>query len=194
MESNKGFFSWLRCLSCCQNFFPPSSVRVWSVPRFLAGKAADNTDDAACIAGTVAGALHVRQVAKLYGVPVAWRARVKNPNKFEEFLKLQNDEKCERKEMQFFKLAFWVSMLNLVGGFKYFFLCSSPIWGRWTHFHKFISFNWVGSTRWFKPCLFFWVVWFATCSGVKLSDLQFGESFQKVTNGRSWLYQLMVNN
>ena len=37
--------------------------------RFLAGKAADNTDDAACIAGTVAGALHVRQVAKLYGVP-----------------------------------------------------------------------------------------------------------------------------
>jgi len=41
----------------------------------LAGKAADNTDDAACIAGTVAGALHVRQVAKLYGVPVTWRAR-----------------------------------------------------------------------------------------------------------------------
>eukprot|EP00913_Durusdinium_trenchii_P008038 g7537.t1 len=38
--------------------------------QFLAGKAADNTDDAACIAGTVAGALHVRQVAKLYGVPV----------------------------------------------------------------------------------------------------------------------------
>ena len=29
--------------------------------QFLAGKAADNTDDAACIAGTVAGALHVRQ-------------------------------------------------------------------------------------------------------------------------------------
>ncbi|CAE7229373.1 fba [Symbiodinium natans] len=38
--------------------------------QFIAGKAADNTDDAACIAGTVAGALHVRQVAKLYGVPV----------------------------------------------------------------------------------------------------------------------------
>eukprot|EP00438_Fugacium_kawagutii_P026194 Skav206689 [mRNA] locus=scaffold1764:74939:80938:+ [translate_table: standard] len=38
--------------------------------QFLAGKAADNTDDAACIAGTIAGALHVRQVAKLYGVPV----------------------------------------------------------------------------------------------------------------------------
>ena len=38
--------------------------------QFFAGKAADNTDDAACIAGCVAGALHVRQVAKLYGVPV----------------------------------------------------------------------------------------------------------------------------
>merc|ERR1719231_1448997 len=38
--------------------------------QFYAGKAADNPDDAACIAGTVAGALHVRTVAKLYGVPV----------------------------------------------------------------------------------------------------------------------------
>merc|ERR1719253_500726 len=38
--------------------------------QYYAGKAADNTDDAACIAGTVAGALHVRTVAELYGVPV----------------------------------------------------------------------------------------------------------------------------
>jgi len=38
--------------------------------QFIAGKAADNTDDAACIAGAVAGALHVRTVAELYGVPV----------------------------------------------------------------------------------------------------------------------------
>jgi len=38
--------------------------------QFIAGKAADNTNDAASVAGTVAGALHVRQVAKLYGVPV----------------------------------------------------------------------------------------------------------------------------
>jgi len=38
--------------------------------QFIAGKAADNTDDAACIAGAVAGALHCRTVAKLYGVPV----------------------------------------------------------------------------------------------------------------------------
>merc|ERR1711963_1161920 len=38
--------------------------------QFIAGKAADNMDDAACIAGCVAGALHVRAVAELYGVPV----------------------------------------------------------------------------------------------------------------------------
>jgi fructose-bisphosphate aldolase class II len=38
--------------------------------QYYAGKAADNTDDIACIKGTVAGALHVREVAKLYGVPV----------------------------------------------------------------------------------------------------------------------------
>jgi len=38
--------------------------------QFIAGKTADNTDDAAAIAGSVAGALHVRQVAELYGVPV----------------------------------------------------------------------------------------------------------------------------
>mmetsp|Transcript_61888 Transcript_61888/g.172833 ORF Transcript_61888/g.172833 Transcript_61888/m.172833 type:complete len:469 (-) Transcript_61888:111-1517(-) len=38
--------------------------------QFIAGKSADNTDDAACIAGAVAGALHVRTVAELYGVPV----------------------------------------------------------------------------------------------------------------------------
>jgi len=38
--------------------------------QFYAGKAADNTDDAACIAGAIAGALHVRTVAELYGIPV----------------------------------------------------------------------------------------------------------------------------
>lgn len=38
--------------------------------QFFAGKTADNTDDAACIAGCVAGALMVRETAKLYGVPV----------------------------------------------------------------------------------------------------------------------------
>jgi len=38
--------------------------------QFYAGKAARNDNDEACIAGTIAGALHVREVAKLYGVPV----------------------------------------------------------------------------------------------------------------------------
>lgn len=38
--------------------------------QFIAGKAADNTDDAASIAGAVAGAKHVRAIAELYGVPV----------------------------------------------------------------------------------------------------------------------------
>lgn len=38
--------------------------------QFIAGKSVDNTDDKASIAGCVAGALHVRQVAELYGVPV----------------------------------------------------------------------------------------------------------------------------
>lgn len=38
--------------------------------QFLAGKAANNDDDAACVAGCVAGALMVHQTAKLYDVPV----------------------------------------------------------------------------------------------------------------------------
>merc|ERR1719478_199182 len=38
--------------------------------QFIAGKAAPNPDDAACIAGTVAAALHTRAIAELYGVPV----------------------------------------------------------------------------------------------------------------------------
>merc|ERR1719326_1610966 len=38
--------------------------------QFIAGKNAENADDAACIAGSIAGALHVRAVAELYGVPV----------------------------------------------------------------------------------------------------------------------------
>lgn len=38
--------------------------------QFMCGKAADNTDDAASIAGCVAAAKHVREVAALYDVPV----------------------------------------------------------------------------------------------------------------------------
>merc|ERR1719487_1086621 len=38
--------------------------------QFIAGKSAPNDDDKACIAGTVAAALHTRAIAELYGVPV----------------------------------------------------------------------------------------------------------------------------
>jgi fructose-bisphosphate aldolase class II len=38
--------------------------------QFIAGKSVDNTDDVASIAGTIAGAKHVHEVAELYGVPV----------------------------------------------------------------------------------------------------------------------------
>jgi len=38
--------------------------------QFIAGKAADNTDDAACVAGAIAAAKHVHEVAALYDVPV----------------------------------------------------------------------------------------------------------------------------
>jgi len=38
--------------------------------QFIAGKSLDNTDDRASIAGTIAAAKHVHEVAALYGVPV----------------------------------------------------------------------------------------------------------------------------
>lgn len=38
--------------------------------QFIAGKSVDNKDEQASVAGTIAGAKHVREVAKLYGVPV----------------------------------------------------------------------------------------------------------------------------
>ena len=38
--------------------------------QFIAGKSVDNANDEASIAGCIAGAMHVREVAKLYGVPV----------------------------------------------------------------------------------------------------------------------------
>jgi len=37
---------------------------------YIAGKSVDNTDEKAAIAGCVAGALHVHEMAKLYGIPV----------------------------------------------------------------------------------------------------------------------------
>jgi fructose-bisphosphate aldolase class II len=38
--------------------------------QFIAGKSVNNDNDKASIAGCIAGALHVRAVAKLYGVPI----------------------------------------------------------------------------------------------------------------------------
>jgi len=59
------------CLEAAKKFGGPMIIQFSrGGGQFLAGKAADNTDDAACIAGCVAGALHVRKVAALYGVPV----------------------------------------------------------------------------------------------------------------------------
>merc|ERR1712023_29778 len=59
------------CLEATKKFGGPMIIQFSrGGGQFLAGKAADNTDDAACIAGCVAGALHVRKVAELYGVPV----------------------------------------------------------------------------------------------------------------------------
>merc|ERR1719454_95140 len=59
------------CLEAAKKFGGPMIIQFSrGGGQFYAGKAANNDDDAACIAGTIAGALHVREVAKLYGVPV----------------------------------------------------------------------------------------------------------------------------
>merc|ERR1719326_1242854 len=59
------------CLEAAKTYKGPMIVQFSrGGGQFYAGKAAANDDDAACIAGAVAGALHVRTVAELYGVPV----------------------------------------------------------------------------------------------------------------------------
>merc|ERR1719453_943186 len=59
------------CLEAAKKYGGPMMIQFSrGGGQFYAGKAADNDGDAACIAGAVAGALHVREVAKLYGVPV----------------------------------------------------------------------------------------------------------------------------
>ncbi len=59
------------CMEAAKNYGGPIMVTFSKGGgQFIAGKAADNKNDAASIAGCVAGALHVRQVAALYGVPV----------------------------------------------------------------------------------------------------------------------------
>merc|ERR1719313_1575262 len=59
------------CLEAAKKFGGPMIIQFSrGGGQFVAGKAAANENDAACIAGTIAGALHTRAVAKLYGVPV----------------------------------------------------------------------------------------------------------------------------
>lgn len=59
------------CMEAAKNYGGPIMVTFSKGGgQFIAGKTADNSNDAASIAGTIAGAKHVREVAKLYGVPV----------------------------------------------------------------------------------------------------------------------------
>jgi len=63
--------SVVACLEAAQQYGGPMIVQFSrGGGQFIAGKAAPNDDDKACIAGTVAGALFTRAIAELYGVPV----------------------------------------------------------------------------------------------------------------------------
>merc|ERR1719169_422981 len=66
-----GSSSITACLEAAKEYGGPMIIQFSrGGGQFICGKAADNDGDAACIAGTVAGALHTRAVAKQYGVPV----------------------------------------------------------------------------------------------------------------------------
>merc|ERR1719409_2390237 len=59
------------CLEAAKSYGGPMIIQFSrGGGQFIAGKAAPNDNDAACIAGTVAGALFTRAIAELYGVPV----------------------------------------------------------------------------------------------------------------------------
>merc|ERR1719472_12702 len=59
------------CLEAAKKYGGPMIVQFSrGGGQFIAGKAAENENDAASVAGCVAGALQVRQLAELYGVPV----------------------------------------------------------------------------------------------------------------------------
>lgn len=59
------------CMEAAQNYGGPIMITFSKGGGyFIAGKAADDTDDAASIAGCVAAAKHVHEVAALYNVPV----------------------------------------------------------------------------------------------------------------------------
>merc|ERR1719305_648397 len=63
--------SIVSCLEAAKKYGGPMIIQYSrGGGQFVAGKAAANDNDAACIAGTIAGALHTRAVAELYGVPV----------------------------------------------------------------------------------------------------------------------------
>jgi len=59
------------CMEAAKNYGGPIMVTFSKGGgQFIAGKALDNDNDSASIAGTIAAAKHVREVAALYGVPV----------------------------------------------------------------------------------------------------------------------------
>merc|ERR1719230_736810 len=59
------------CLEAAKSYGGPMIIQFSrGGGQFVAGKTAANDNDAACIAGTIAGALHTREIAELYGVPV----------------------------------------------------------------------------------------------------------------------------
>merc|ERR1719261_927462 len=59
------------CLAAAKEYGGPMIIQFSrGGGQFMAGKTAPNEDDAACIAGTIAGAMHTRAIAELYGVPV----------------------------------------------------------------------------------------------------------------------------
>merc|ERR1719390_336051 len=64
-------YSITACLEAAKKYGGPMIIQFSrGGGQFIAGKSAPNPDDAACIAGTIAGAMHTRAVAELYGVPV----------------------------------------------------------------------------------------------------------------------------
>lgn len=63
--------SIVACLEAAQKYGGPMIIQFSrGGGQFMAGKAANNDGDAACIAGAVASAYFVRAIAPLYGVPV----------------------------------------------------------------------------------------------------------------------------
>ena len=59
------------CLEAAKKYNGPMIITFTKAGgKFIAGGAADNTNEVAAVAGCVAAAKHVREVARLYGVPI----------------------------------------------------------------------------------------------------------------------------